>query len=293
MHFSELLESLPPDPKNVSLEALLEFYENMKGSYLIRPEHLKHPKFNVLRKATESLAQQLNTKELKNVLVALLPSKAVMNDKLTQTVVNAMLERVIYLPFDQILFIDFLIHKYYDLAELSKDYSILRLKMQSMFLSKIEDEFDNFTEFEDVMKIIAYCENNVEIVPSKTVNRLTTSLLLQDDDVFAVTDIISIFIFLANLGKLDGHVEKLMRKVIDLWAQSDVTANEVDVLLRVLAAKSGKINTTHFKDPEFIRKCVNAVIQQDNRKISFSVQNGFNKLVSRRRILFLVSFVLI
>lgn len=287
--FADLLESLPSDPQYMSVDAFLDFYEHMGGNYLIRPDDLKHPKFKVLREATESLIQQLNTKQLKGILVSILPSKAVMHDKLTKIVIDALLKRVNHLPFDQILFIDFLLNKYYNSSELSKDYNILRLKLQTMFLLKVENEMDGVTDIQDIMKILAYCENNFEIVSSKIVNSLTTSLLLLDDDKFSVMDLTSILIFLANLGELDEHVEKLLSKSLGLWIQAEVTANQVDVLLKVLAAKRSTIDKERFKDSDFIRKCINLVTQQDDRKVSFSVQNSFNKLVSFR-IIFFYSF---
>lgn len=285
--FADLLESLPSDSKYVSVDAFLDFYEHMKGNYLIRPDDLKHPKFRVLREATESFVQEMNTKELKEILVSILPSKAVMHDKLTKIVIDAVLKRVNHIPFDQILFIDFLLNKYYNSSDLSKDYNILRLKLQTMFMLKVENELDGDT---DIMKILAYCENNFEIVSSKIVNSLTTSLLLMDDDKFSVMDLTSILIFLANLGELDEHVVKLFRKTLGLWIQAEVTANQVDVLLKVLSAKRNTIDKDRFKDSDFIRKCINLVIQQNDRKVSFSVQNSFNKLVSLR-ILFFYCFV--
>lgn len=252
----------------------------MKGNYLIRPEDLQHPKFEVLREATESLLPEMNTKEVKTILIAILPSKAIMHDKLTTQIVEAMIKRVNYLPFDQVLFVDFMIQKYYHTSELSKDYIILQSKLQTTFLSKIEDELDEYTDLEEIMKVVAYCENNHEIIPSKIVNRLTTSLLLMDDKEFSVMDITSVLIFLANLGKLDEHVEKLLRRMFVLWVQTDVTANQVDILLRVLASKSHTFHKERFTDSEFIRRCVDLVTQKKDRKMLFSVQNSFNKLVS-------------
>lgn len=252
----------------------------MKGNYLIRPEDLQHPKFELLREATECLLPEMNTRELKNILIAILPSKAIMHDRLTTQIIEAMLKRVTYLPFDQVLFVDFMIQKYYHRSELSKDYILLQTKLQTMFLSKIEDELDEYTDLEEIMKVVAYCENNHEVIPSKIVNLLTTSLLLMDDKEFSVIDITSVLIFMANLGKLDEHVEKLLRRMFVLWAQSDVTANKVDALLRVLAAKFHTLDRERFKDPEFIRTCVNSVTHMKDRKVLFSVQNSFNKLVS-------------
>ncbi|XP_055313030.1 uncharacterized protein LOC129574689 [Sitodiplosis mosellana] len=274
----ELFNSLPSDPKNVSLQALVEFYDRIKGNYLITNDMKKHPKFAVFREATEILSPQLNTKELKNVFIAVIPSKPVMFDKLGNIIVDALLKRVSYIPFDQIMFVDFILNKYYNVTELSKNYNILRLTLQTMFLSKVEDELAEMKEFEEIMKIVAYCENNSEIIPSKIVNSLTTSLLLVDEDKFTVMDLTSVVIFLSNLGKLNEHVEKLFHKVIGLWYQSPVTANEVQVLLKVLAAKSHTIDKEIFKDSEFIRHCIKIVTQQNEKKISFSVQNSFNRI---------------
>lgn len=120
-NFTELLETLPSNPKRVNRERLVKFFEITNGKYLIRAGDLEHPKFNVLRMATENLAQQLNARELKDILIALLPSKAVMHKRLTQVVVHRLLDRVTDFPFYHILFIDHLIHRYYKISELSKD----------------------------------------------------------------------------------------------------------------------------------------------------------------------------
>lgn len=276
----ELINGLPSNPSEISQEALLDLYQRINGNFLISPSVIKHPKFTVLREATKAHLPQLNTKELKHLFVAVFPSKAVMYDKLGAMIVGALLKRANYLPFDQVMFLDFMVHKYYNPYELSKDYNILRLTLQTMFLSKVEDALEEVKDFNDLMKIVSYCENNAEIIPSKIANSVTTSLLLIDDDKFNVNHIQTIMILLASLGRLNEHVEKLHRRMVSLWYQSTVTAGQVQVLLRVLAAKKGTIDRDRFKSPEFIRHCVNVVAQQTDKKTSFSVQNSFNTLVS-------------
>lgn len=274
-----MINGLPSQTDQISQEALLDFYQQINGRFLITQSVINHPKFSVLLEATENHLPQLNTKELKNLFVAIFPSKAVMYDKMGKVIVEALIKRANYLPFDQIMFLDFILHKYYNLSELSKDYNILRLTLQKMFLSKVEDALDEVKDFEDLMKIISYCENNAEIIPPKIANSVTTSLLLIDDDQFKVRHIQTILIMLASLGKLNEHVEKLHRRMVGLWYQSTITVDQVQVLLKVLAAKRDTIDKDRFKSPEFIRHCVNVVTQQTNKKVSFSVQNSFNRLV--------------
>lgn len=278
---TEMLNELPSDPAEISLDALTEFFQRISAHFIITPAVIRHPKFSVLREATQIHLPQLNTKELKNLFVAIFPSKAMMHDKLNKMVVDALVNRVNYLPFDQIIFLDFILHKYYNLTELSKDYNILRLKLQTMFLSKVETALNEMDDFEELMKIVSYCENNAEIIPPKIVNSVATSLLLSDDDKFSVTHITSILIMLAAMGKLNEHVGKLLHKATGLWCQSTVTPAQVQVLLKVLAAKKSTIDRDRFKDLEFIRRCVEVVTQQNDRKLSFSIQNSFNRLVSR------------
>lgn len=276
----ELFDSLPSNPKNISVHALVDFYDRIKGNFIITQSVIHHRKFAVFREATEILSPQLNTKELKNAFIAILPSKPVMFDRLSNILVDALLKRVSYIPFDQILFVDFVMNKYYYVTELSKNYNILRLTLQTMFLSKIEDELVETKEFADIMKILAYCENNREIISTKMLNTLSTSLLLVEDEKFTVRDITSVLIFLTNFGKLNEHVEKLFQKVIGLWYQLPVTATDVQVLLKVLASKSSTIDKETLTECDFVRHCVNITIQQDEKRISFSVQNSFNKIVS-------------
>lgn len=276
----DLIESLPSNANEMTVESLVAFFDRINGNYLIPFRVTEHPKFAILRDATEILLPQLNTKEVKHMLVAILPSKAIMHDKLSNTIADAMLKRAANIPFEQILFVDFIIRKYYKKFELSKNYNILRLRLQAIFLSKVEDELDEVDDLENLMKIVAYCQNNAEIIPPKLLNRLTTSLLLSEDDEFTVMHISSILMFLANFGKLDEHVEKLLHQMFGLWNKSAATADEVQVLLKVLAAKEDTIDKEIYKHPEFIRHCVTIVSQQDNSKLLFSVQNSFNKLVS-------------
>lgn len=215
----EFLDNLPAQADDVSLQGLLELYDRIRGKYLFTNDAIKHPKFNVLREATIAHLPQLNTKEVKGIFVAILPSKLIMYDKLGGKIAEAMIKRASFLPFDQVTFIDFMLRKCYKVDELSKDYNILRLTLQSLFLAKVEDELDGSKSFEDTMKIIAYCDNNSEIIPTKIVNSLTTSLLLADEEQFAITDVTSVLIFLSNFVELNEHIEKLFRKMIDLWYQ--------------------------------------------------------------------------
>lgn len=278
---SEMLNELPSDPVEVSLDALIEFYQRISGHFMITSAIIRHPKFAVLRSATQFHLPQFNTKELKNVFIAIFPSKAMMHEKLTKMIIDALVNRINYIPFDQIIFIDFIMHKYFHLTELSKDYNILRLKLQTMFLSKVDIALNEMDNFEELMKLVSYCENNAEIIPPKIVNSVATSLLLSDDDKFNVTHITSILIMLASMGKLNEHVEKLLHKAMGLWCQSTLAAAQVQVLLKVLAAKRSTIDRDRFNNSQFICHCIDIITQRKDKKLSFSVQNSFNRLVSR------------
>lgn len=276
----DLLNALPSNPNDVSVDALIDFYQKVSGNLLITPNVTKYPKFTVLREATRIHLPKLNTKELKHMFVAILPSKQIMHDKLSKMIVDAFLKRVYYMPFDQILFVDFMLHKYFDSSELSKDYNILRLKLQTIFLSKFEDFMNEIDDFEVLMKIVSYCGNNIEIVSSKIANSVTTSLLLNDDDSFSVNHITSILIMLSSLGKLNEYVEKLLQKMFRLWCQTEVTPTQVFALLSVLAANRARIDRDRFNNREFIQHCVNVVIKENDKKLSFNVQNKLTNLVS-------------
>lgn len=280
----ELLENLPSSPNNITIEVLIEFYVTVKGAYLFSPSIKKHPKYNSLYEATKNHLPQLSTRQIKDVFIAILPSKTIMHDRLGEIISEALVNRAQHIPFEQIVFVDFLINKYYNSKNLSKSFNILRMRLQTLFLTKIEDEMEELDSFEDLMKIVSYCQNNSEIIPSKIINLLTTSLLLADDEHFDINDIKTVLIFLANLGKLNERVEKLLRKMIGLWYKSPVTANDVQTLLKVLAAKNStnKIDKEFFENLEFIRHCVNIVTEQNNKQITFSVQNSFNKMVNFR-----------
>lgn len=277
---SDMFDSLPPDSHDITKKALIEFYEKIKGNFLIKHSEIKHKKFAILRAATEKWLTNISTKSLGQIFITLLPSKPVVADKLMKVIVSEMIERAPHLPFDQILFYDFVIRKYYGQKELNENIQILQLKLQTIFLSKIEDELDDESnDFKKTMKILAYCENNNEIVPAKILNKLTTLLLMADDDEFTVTHISSVFIFLANFRGLNSHVEKLFQKMVSLWCQSPVTPKEIQTLFKVLAAKSDTIDTVRFQDTNFIQSCVDVVIQQKDKKLSFGIQNSFNKIV--------------
>lgn len=276
-----LIEALPTNPQDITMADVLNFYFNIKGSYLITPAVVRHPKFDIIRTATEVFLPQFNTKELENILVTILPCKALANDELSQMIADALIERAHHLPFDRILFISFILHKYYRVSELNESYTSLRLALQRLFLSKIDDELNDLNDLDLLMKIVSFCINNAEVITPKNANLLTTTLLLiDDDDKFTLSDIISCLNLLASLGKLNDHVKKLLDKMADLWCQSDVTAPDVRILLRILSAKQSTIDKQQFKESKLIRHCVNVVTTQSNRKLLFSVQNEFNRLVS-------------
>lgn len=280
--FPDLLESLPLNPRLIRLEVLINFYETMRGNYLIRPEDIQHPKFDVLRKATESLLPEMNAEEVTSILIAILPSKVIMHDRLTKQIIEVMVEQVNYLPLDQVLFVDFIMQKYYHTSELSKDYITLKSILYTSFLLKIENGLENCTDLERIIKVVQYCRNNPELIPSKVANRLTTLLLLMDEKEFSVTDIATVLIFLGNFRTLDEHMEKLLGKMFDLFIQSDVDAHQVENLLLVLNAKNRDrtLDEKRFYEPKFIQKCANSIIEFNNKHTSFKIQNFFNKLVS-------------
>lgn len=282
----KLIESLPADPSDITTADVLQFYNSMRGHYIITSAVIKHAKFNFLREITDAHLLQFNTKELQDILIAMLPSKAMMNDKLGRLIIDTLLKRAQHLPFSSILFVDFILHKHYSSEEMNKDCSILRLTLQRLFLSKIEDELNYPSEFEEFMKIVAFCNNNTEVLTSKIANLITTSLLLCDDEKFTVHAIVSCMNMLASCGKLNDHVRKLLVKMIELWIQSEVTANEVRQLLRVLSTQRNTIDKEQFNDPKFIRHCVNVVTSETDDRFLFSVQNGFNRLVSYEKIVF-------
>lgn len=277
----ELIAALPENPRDITMVDVLNFYDNIKRNYVITHAVVRHPKFNLIRKMTETHLLQFNTKELTNVLIAILPSKALMNDKLSQMIIDVIVQRANHLPFSAILFTDFILHKYYSLSELNKDYSILRLTLQRLFLSKIDDALNDVNDFEELMKMVAFCNNNVEVITPKIANLISTSLLLRDDEKFTVNNIISCLSLLASFGKLNDHVTKLLAKMIELWSESEATAYEVRNLLRILVANKNTIDKEQFNDLKFIRHCVTVVTSQTvDRELLFSVQNELNRLVS-------------
>lgn len=276
----ELIEALQANPQDITIADVLNVYDSIRGSYLITPAIVRHPKFDLLREVTEAFLLQFNTKELDNMLVSILPSKTLTNDKLTQMIISAFINRASHLPFDRILFVSFILHKYYKVSELNDDYTNLRVTLQNSFSSKIEDELDDLDDFDVLMKVVSFCINNSESITPKLANLLTTSLLLIDDDKFTLNDIISCFNLLASFGKLNEHVKKLLDKMVDLWCESDVTAANVRNLLRILSSNRNTIDKEQLKETKFIRHCVNVATSQSNRELLFSVQNEFNRLVS-------------
>lgn len=277
----ELIEALPTNPQHITMADVLNFYDDIRGNYLITSTLITHPKFDLIREATEVFLPQFNTKELANILVTILPCKVLTNDKLSHMIIKALLERANHLPFDRTLFISFILHKYYRISELNEDHTILRLTFQRLFLSKIEDELNDLDDFDVLKKIVAFCNNNVEVITPKIANLITTSLLLiDDDDKFTLSDVISCLNLLASFGKLNEHHKKLLDKMTDLWCQSDVTAPVVRTLLRILSANRNTIDKEQLKGSKLIRHCVNVVTSQTDRNLLFSVQNEFNRLVS-------------
>lgn len=285
----ELIEALPSNPHEVTIGDVMNFFDNIKGNYLITTDVVRHPKFDLIRQYTEVFLLQFNTKELQNMLISILPSKALMNDKISEMIVNGLLKRINHLPFEQVLFISFILHKYYRIYELGKDYICLRLSLQRSFLSQIDDKLDDLDDFETLMKIVAFCNNNVEVITPKIANLIATSLLLIDDDEkFDANHITSCLNLLSSMGTLNEHLKKLLHKMVDLWCDLDVTAVDVRTLLKILSANRDIIDKEQLKETRLIRHCVNVVTSdksRTDRKLLFSIQNEFNRLVSSSHII--------
>lgn len=275
-----LLGSLPSNAEFIKVKTLKDFYNGICGKYLITKSVINHPMFDTLREATKILLPKLHSNEVTKIYIALIPSKCVMNDMLSEYVIEALIDKCTLLNFGQILVLDFLIRKYYSKKEFNKSQNILLSKLQTMFLSKIDDALDGLDDLKKIMNILAYCENNAEIIPQKVVNTLTTALLLAEDDEFSVQHLFSIIIFLSNFGKLDEHVAKLLKKAVYLWCQSTVEPHNVINLFKTLAYKNATMDSDMFKNTDFIRCCVNIVIQNNDRNQLFTLQNSFNKVVS-------------
>lgn len=281
--FSDLLKSLPSNINDINVKVLIIFFKTIKkNNFLIRPENIQHPKFEILREATETLLPNMNKKEVTNILIIILPLKAIMHDKLTKQIIEKVLKQINYIPFDQVLFIDFMINKYYCKFKLNEDYITLKSNLHKRFLSKIENELKKCTDLKLIIKIVNYCQHNYEIIPSKIVNHLITLLLSTYNQKFSVMDIIAVLIFLSNFQILDKHMKKLLEKMFNLWTQSDMTANQIEKLLLVLVAKNRNqtLNKKCFNDPKFIQKISDSIIKLNNKLISFNVQRLFNELVS-------------
>ncbi|XP_031621528.1 uncharacterized protein LOC116339655 isoform X2 [Contarinia nasturtii] len=273
-----LFESIPSDAGKFNVKALKSFYHEIRGKYLITKFLTLHPKFDVLRTATKRKLPILDAYEVSDIFISLLPSKVIMFDMISEHIVDALLKNVNHFTFYHMLFLDYLIHKYYSLNELSKSYNILRLTIQTQFLSKIDDELDGLEDYGKLIKILAFCENNVDLIPDKVLNAITTSLLMADNDQFSIENLMSIIIFLANFGQLNEHVQKLLEKSTNLWCQSNVSAKHIEVLFRILKKKRNTINKEMFENTDFIRYCVNVIIQNNDKMTLFAVQNYFNSV---------------
>lgn len=280
--FTELLDTLP---EHISVEELVEFYRKISRNFFIRSNDLKYRKFQVLQECTETLLPDLNTAQVSDILIALLPSKAVHQERLMRNTINEMLKRD--LPFGGILMIDFMLHKYYTNfhTELRKDYDNLRMNLQKSFLLKVEHKFKNMQRTTDsklCMKLVSYCMNNIEIIPPKVMNCLTTSLLSLDHANFSVQDITTVLRFISYIRRLDEPTQKLLQTMFDAWIKSEITAHQVDALLQLLVNSDSTADKERFTEPRFIEKCVNVVKQQNDKKVLFNVQNSINQLVSFR-----------
>lgn len=281
----QIIQSLPSDRGIIDKKDLYNTFLRLNEASTFTEDVVCHPNFEKLRRITQYTLPRLRDYEVKDMLVVVLSTQILMDDKLSKIIMNAFLQRISLISLDQIIFLDFILRKYYNLNELNKRYEIFRLTLQTMFLLKVHNEIGEFRNFESMRKIATYIGNNHEIIPSNILNSLTSSLLLADDEQFKVIDIIIILRLLSRFGELNEHVLKLLRKMFNLWCESIPTVNDVKLLSVMLAKNKDIIDKNAFNDKNFIRHCTQVLIKANDYTTSFYVQSNFNHLVSECEIL--------
>lgn len=276
----KVIESLPTHRQELDSTTILNTFAQFAKMKPMNGDAMDHPNFLMLRRATINSLPTLRSKDIRTILVGILNAEIPADDKLCRATVHALLLRSAFITINDVTFLDFLMRERFNLNHLPKNLETLRLTLQTLFLIKITDELGDFGNFNKFMDIARYAFNNSSIISASTLNALTTSLLLADDNSFETNNLITVIVGLAKFGVLSEHVAKLLKKMYRLWCQSEQKVDEVVCLLKVLAMRKESFDYKLFNDAEFIQHCAQTVIKFNDKNASFYVLDQLNKLVS-------------
>lgn len=252
----------------------------------LKKTDIQHPNFQVLRDGTKQAIPRLTQYQLKDMAVTIINHDHLRNDKINKYIMDALIPRLPKLSFKSIVILDYLIQK----KRLEKFYEILRLNIRIIFLFRVDELLDGFEEFESLKGITIYMSNNTDIVSRKMLNRLATSLLLAEENLFDMKLIESIIIMLSRFDELDEHVIKLLNKMTQLYSKCIPTITNVRSLISLIRSNSKTIDKKAFIDSGLIPHFLQTLSESDTN-ISVSVFGLIDLIDMVRAILFSFLFI--
>lgn len=155
----EIISTLPEIPGILDIRDVCVIFHNLQ-KVNVSEKDIQNPKFQKLLKKSESLISQMTASKLANIATDIMIHKLLIENKINGKIKDALMLKINEVPFERMLFLDFVIFK-------SKSIKTILSNVQEMFLEKVELFFTYYSNIIGTfVNIAGYMARHVKIVHS-------------------------------------------------------------------------------------------------------------------------------
>lgn len=274
----KIIESLPPDPNVLGVKDVLDVFEKLSAGP-ISDEAFLHSNFYTLVESTKLVLSQLNATENVKIFRCISRSKIPMFDELTESVAEALMNRIPFMTVDDIIEIDFSIRGLITETKISRLLETLRQVTRAAFVAKVNVDLLESQEYEKLIRIMCYLSNNSSLVQNID-HRLLKQLVSKDDHEFKLDDVTCVIVTLLRFPHLNEHGKELLTKLFPIWCDNAKKVDDAKKILDLLFNNCWRVEDLQpFHNPSFIQQCTELAIQCRDMKSRFDVLKQFNQMV--------------
>lgn len=249
-----VLLKLPQNAEILDKRTVYAIFQNLQTVNSVTEDDIQHPKFQSLIKRTVSLIPQMTAAELSNITIGIIYHKALQQNEINGEIQDALLPKMHELPFDRMLFLDYIMHK----TKSTNSFETIQRKGQGVFLENVGSFFTNHSNnIQTFANVADYMRKHVKSIPSpphilEQFSNALIALLHTDENRMNIQNIVQIIRLYSNFGELDGQSVQVLNKIVKLWIELNPTLTDVQLLLFLLSGGGSKPDKKAFEESNLI-----------------------------------------
>lgn len=275
-----VLLKLPQNAETLDKRTVYAIFQDLHAVNSVTEDDIQHPKFQSLIKRTISLIPQMTAAELANITIGIINHNAMQQNEINGKVQDALIPKMHELPFDRMLFLDYIMHK----TKSTNSFETIQRKGQEVFLENVGRFLINHSnDMQTFTHIAEYMRKHVKIVSSDILEQFSHALLalLHTDEIRLniYENILSMILLYSNFGELDGQSVQALNKMVKLWIQFNPTLTNIESLLSFLSQNKEKPDKKAFEESNLIPFIFNYLNEHFDKEILPSYEHMMKMVI--------------